>query len=178
MSFMQTSAIVYALLFVVIAFTALFIPSLLVTGAKPSGVARAISCYLWKTFGLLLVAMSVVQLTMDLLQGILPDAPVQSALILLFTVGVGIMVQASRILRSVDDASSVVVRLVFTHTCEVVGGLVALVSLLSIALQVLMTSMLVEWQLPVATFLLGLVTMYIASMHIHHKNGGGRKRRK
>ena len=175
-SIFQSTAVVYALFVVVLLFVLLFIPSLLVTGAKPQGVARAISCYMWKTAGLVIMAMSVIQLAFDVVNEQLPDAPLLSALILLFAVGVGTMVQASRMVKSVDEASVVVVRLIFSHTCEVVGGLIALVSGLSIALSVLLTNQLVDWQMPATTLLLGLTTMLAASIHIKHKNSPKRRK--
>lgn len=173
-SFFQSAGMGYALLFVLIAFVLLFIPSLMVTGAKPEGVARAISCYMWKVVGLVILTMSVVQLSSDLINGQLPDPPLLSALILLFAVGVGTMVQASRMAKSVDEASSIVVRLVFFHTCEIIGGVIALVSALSVALSVLLTNNLSvnNWQLPATTLLLGITTMLAASIHIKNKNGG------
>ncbi len=171
-SLFQSTAVTYALAIVVVAFVLLFIPSLLVPGAKPQGIARAISCYLWKTIGLIIMAMSIVQLAFNLVNGQLPDSPLLSALILLFVVGIGIMVQASRMVKTVDEASVVVVRLVFSHTCEVVGGMVALISALSIALTVLLTNNLADWQMSATMLLLGVTTMLTASIHIKQKNGG------
>lgn len=171
-SLFQSTAVAYSLAIVVVAFVLLFIPSLLVPGAKPQAVARAISCYLWKTVGLIIMAMSIVQLAYNLVNGRLPDSPLLSALILLFVVGVGTMVQASRMVKSVDEASVMVVRLVFSHTCEVVGGIIALVSALSISLTVLLTNGLTDWQMSATMLLLGVTTMLAASLHIKHKNGG------
>lgn len=169
LSLFQSTAVAYSLAIVVVAFVLLFIPSMLVPNAKPQGIARAISCYLWKTVGLIIIAMSVVQLAYDLIGGNLPDYPARSALVLLFVTGIGTMIQASRILRSVDEASVVVVRLVFTHTCEFVGGVVALVSALSLALSVLMTGTVSGWEMSATTFLLGVTTMLSAGIHIKHK---------
>lgn len=177
LSFFQSTGMAYALLFVLIAFVLLFIPSLMVTGAKPEGVARAISCYMWKIVGLIILAMSVVQLASDLINGKLPDPPLLSALILLFAVGTGAMVQASRVAKSVDEASSVIVRLIFFHTCEIIGGVIALISALSVALSVLLTNNLefANWQMPATTLLLGLTTMLAASIHIKNSSGGRAK---
>jgi hypothetical protein len=170
MSFFQSTTVIYALGTVVIAFVLLFIPSLMVSGAKPQGIARAISCFLWKAVGLVILSMAVVQLAYGAVSNELPDPTLLSALILLFVVGVGIMVQASRIVKTVDEASVVVVRLVFLHTCELVGGVIALVSVLSIALTVLLTNNVGNWQLPATSLFLGLTTMLAASVHIRQKN--------
>lgn len=174
-SLFQSTAVAYALGIVIVAFVLLFIPSLLVPGAKPQGIARAISCYMWKTVGLFVMAMSIVQLAYNLVTGRLPDPQTLSALILLFVVGVGTMVQASRMVKSVDEASSVVVRLVFSHTCEIAGGIIALISCLSIALTVLITGGLTDWEFSATMLLLGVTTMLAASIHIKHKNGGTKK---
>jgi len=169
MSLFQSTAVAYSLATVVVAFVLLFIPSLLVPGAKPHGVARAISCYLWKTVGLIIIAMSIVQLAYNVIGGKLPEEPALSALILLFVTGIGTMIQASRVLRSVDEASVVVVRLVFSHTCEVVGGVIALMSALSLGLSFLMTNDVSGWEMSATTFLLGITTMLSAGIHIKHK---------
>jgi hypothetical protein len=170
-SMFQTTSVAYALLGIVIAFVVLLIPSLMVPGAKPSGVVRAISCYMWKTVGLVIVAMTIVQVSYDGIGGRLPDAPLLSALILLFAVGIGIMVQASRIVQSVDEASVVVVRLIFSHTCEMVGGIIALVAAMSMAIMVLLTNSLWDWQMPTTMLIFGVTMMLMSSVHIKIKSG-------
>ncbi len=171
-SLFEPSALLYALMVVVIAYVALFIPSMMVTGAKADGVARAISCYLWKTFGLVLIGMSVVQLTNGVMMGQLPDAPLLSALILLFVLGIGIMTHMSRVLANIDHASAMVPRLVFSHTIELIGGLIALVAAVSVMVGFLITQQLDMdgWQMPVTMILLGITMMLSASLHITHKN--------
>ena len=174
-SLFEASTLLYALIVIIVTYVALFIPSMLVTGAKPEGVAKAISCYLWKAFGLVLLSMSVVQLTISIVGDSLPEFPLLSALILLLASGIGIMVHASRVLKNVDPASSVVPRLVFSYTIETIGGLIAAVSLLSLMLGFLITERMMGWQLPVAMMLLGITVMLSASIHISAKNGGGLK---
>lgn len=169
-SLFDASTLLYALLIVVISYVALFIPSMMVTGSKPEGIAKAISCYLWKTFGLVLLGMSVVQLTISIVGDALPEFPLLSALILLLVSGIGIMVHASRVLATVDHASAMVSRLVFTHTIEVVGGLIAFVSALSLMLSFLITERVDGWQMPVTMILLGATMMFSASLHISAKN--------
>lgn len=169
-SLFDASTLLYALLVVVISFVSLFIPSMMVTGSKPEGIAKAISCYLWKTFGLILLGMSVVQLTISMIGDTLPEFPLLSALILLLVTGIGIMVHSSRILANVDHASVMVPRLVFTHTIEIIGGLIAFVSALSLMLGFLITERVDGWQMPVTMILLGLTMMFSASLHISAKN--------
>lgn len=174
-SLFDATTLLYALLVVVISYVALFIPSMMVTGSKPEGIAKAISCYLWKTFGLILLGMSVVQLTISAIRDSLPEFPLLSALILLLVTGIGIMVHASRVLATVDHASVMVPRLVFTHTIEVIGGLIAFVSALSLMLGFLITESIDGWQMPVTMILLGVMMMFSASLHISAKNRSAAK---
>ena len=174
-SLFDPSTLLYALVIVIIAYIALFIPSMMVPGAKPEGVAKAISGYLWKSFGLLLLGMSVVQATMSVINNSLPEWPLLSALILLLISGIGIMVHASRVVATVDSASSVVPRLIFSHTLEVIGGLIAFVSALSLMLGFLITERVEGWQMPVTMILLGVTMMLSASLHISAKNRRGAK---
>lgn len=169
-SLFDPATLLYALVVIVVAYVALFIPSMMVTGAKPEGIAKAISCYLWKTFGLVLLSMSVVQITISVVGDALPEFPLLSALILLLVTGIGIMVHASRVLTEVDHASAMVPRLVFSHTVEVVGGLIAFVAALSFMLSFLITESADGWQMPVTMMLLGITMMLSASLHISAKN--------
>lgn len=169
-SLFDATTLLYALVIVIVSYVTLFIPSLMVPGAKPEGVAKAISCYLWKTFGLVLLSMSVVQLTISIVGDALPEFPLLSALILLLVVGMGIMIHASRVLADIDHASVMVPRLVFSHTVEMIGGLITFVSALSLMLGFLITEQIVGWQMPVTMMLLGITMMLSASLHISTKN--------
>lgn len=177
MGLFQPNSLLYALLIIVIAYVTLFIPSLMVTGAKPEGIARAISCYLWKTFGLVLMSSSVVQLMLGIVNESLPDFPLLSGLILLLVVGMGIMVHASRVVATVDAASAAVPRLVFSHTIEILGGLIACSSGVSLLLSFLIKQRLDGWELPSTMLLLGIVMMLSASLHISGKNKHARRRK-
>lgn len=176
-SLFQPNALLYALLIIVIAYVSLFIPSLMVTGAKPEGIARAISCYLWKTFGLILLSLSVVQLMFGIVNQSIPDFSLLSGLILLLVVGMGIMVHSSRIVAKVDSASAAVPRLVFSHTIEIMGGLIAAISGISLMLGFLVTQRVDGWQMPSTMVLLGIVMMLSASLHISDKNRRSRRRK-
>lgn len=169
-SLFDPTVITHAIIVALIAQVALFIPSLLVTGSKPEGVAKAIGGYLWKTVGLFLLAMSSIQLMYSVITQQLPDPALLSGLILLMVVGIGIMIHASRIIAEVDHASAMVPRLVFSHTCELIGGVVALISALSLGLSLLITMEAPEWQMPATMILLGSILMLSSSLHISHKN--------
>jgi len=177
-SLFDASTLVTALIVIVIAYIALFIPSMMVTGAKPEGVAKAITCYLWKTFGLILLSMSVVQLTISFIGDPLPILSLLPPLTLLLAAGIGIMVHASRILSSVDRASSTVPMLIFSHTIEIVGGLITVVSALSLMLSFLMTERIDGWQLPATMMLLGVTMTLSASLHLSAKNKPARAGKK
>ncbi len=166
----DSSTMLYVLPFVVLSFVGLFIPSLMVTGAKPEGVAKAICCYMWKTIGLVIMGMSVVQITYGVVTNQLPDYPVLGVLLLFMMIGIGIMVHISRVVAGIDEASSVVPRLVFTYTCEVIGGLIALFSALTMGIGFLLTSVVTDWEMPSTMLLLGLVLMLASSLHTSHKS--------
>lgn len=174
-SLFDPNALFYATMIIVITYVALFIPGLMVAGAKPEGVARAISCYLWKTFGLLIMSMSIVQLMVAVINNQVPSFPLLSGLILLLVTGMGIMVHVSSVVAKVDPASSVVARLVFSHTIEIVGGLIAVVSAMSLMLSFLLTQRVDGWELPSVMILLGVTMMLSASLHISGKNRGSTK---
>ena len=169
-SLFDTSTLLYALMAVLVAYVALFIPSMMVPGAKPEGIAKAISCYLWKTFGLILLSMSVVQLMISVIGNSLPEFPLLSGLILLLVSGIGVMTHASRVLATVDHASVMIPRLVFSHTIEIIGGLITFVSALSLMLSFLITTRIDGWELPITMILLGITMMLSASVHITARN--------
>ncbi len=169
-SLFDTSTLLYALTAVLVAYVALFIPSMMVPGAKPEGIAKAISCYLWKTFGLILLSMSVVQLMISVIGNSLPESSLLSGLILLLVTGIGVMTHASRVLTTVDHASAMIPRLVFSHTIEIIGGLITFVSALSLMLSFLITTRIDGWELPITMILLGITMMLSASVHITAKN--------
>ncbi len=167
----ESSFLLYASFFVAVLFILLFIPSLLVTGAKPEGIGKAITCYLLKTFGLILVALSVVQIVYGMLTLNIPDVPALSAIVLVLVVGIGIMVHMSRVLREcVDDASEAVSRLVFCHTIEVIGILVAIISALSVVLSFIVRQRLVGWEMPATLILLGLFMAFTSSVAVNAQN--------
>ncbi len=170
-AFFQSSIVVYLPVAVVLTFTLLLIPGLLVTGAKPEQVAKAVSSYMVKTFGLILIALSVVQVTYGLVMMSLPEQPMLAGLVLLFVSGIGLMVYESRVIAGIDEASVSVVRAIFTHTCEIIGFLVAAVSGLSIMMTFLLTETLEGWEMSGSLLLLGLLLMLSSSMHMRRKTG-------
>lgn len=169
--FLQSTALLFAPVMLVITFTLLLIPSLLVTGAKPEAATKAIGCYILKTVGLILLAASVIQLTYGLITLRLPDPEESTILVLLLVTGIGIMVHQSRIVATIDAPSVSVVRLVFSHTCELVGALVALGSGLSLMISFLITQNSSGWEMSGTLLLLGLLLMLVSSVHIRIKNG-------
>jgi hypothetical protein len=166
----QTSIILYASLFISACFAILFIPSLLVPGAKAEGVGKAITCYLIKTLGLILVASSVTQLIYGMLTLNFPSYPQLAALIFVMVVGVGMMIHMSRVLETVDDQSETIPRLVFCHTLEVLGALVTVVSGLSVALSFMLTQAFSGWESSATMILLGLLMMLTSSVAVSRRN--------
>lgn len=167
----------YAPIFIALLFVLLFIPSLLVTGAKPEGVGRAIACVLWKTFGLVLIALSALQFGAGLLGGEFPAQPTLSVLVLILVTGIGIMVHASRLLADVDSASKVIPRLVFLLTAESIGGLMVAVAVITIMTNFLLSQSLMGWESQGLSLFLGIVLMLGASMHVNPSKRAAKKKK-
>lgn len=176
--FLQSTTLLFASVILVIIFTLLLIPSLLVPGAKPEAAAKAIGCYVLKTIGLLLLASSVIQLMYGLVSLQLPDPGTLSLLVLLLVVGLGIMVHQSRIVATIDEASVSVVRLVFCHTCEMIGKLITLGTGLWLMINLLLLQQVADGAMAGTLLLLGLLLMLLSSVHIRIKNGRGKVKRK
>lgn len=168
-SLFQSSLIIYVPLGVFLAFGILMTAGLQATGAKPEGVAKAIACTILKTLGLILISISMVQITYGLLNQTLVISQTFFALILLFVMGVGIMVHESRLAGSIDKASASVPHLVFCHSCRVIGCLIAILSGLSLLMTFLLTGALSNIEMPFTLLILGSLLSLSASVHA---NGG------
>lgn len=170
LSLFQSSLMLYVPLVIVAVFGILFIPSLLVQGAKPEGVAKAIGCYLMQTLGIVLIGLSAVQVTYAIMNGRLPEFHTLSALLFLFCLGLGILVHQSVKAATVDEASLMVPRLVFSHMCEIVGTLIALVAALSLVVTFMISENFYGWQMSATMLLLGVALMILSSIHIEKRN--------
>jgi hypothetical protein len=171
---LQSPAVVFGPAFIVAAFAILAIPSLMVPGAKAEGVVKAIACYILKTLGLVLLALSAVQLMYGLIVMQMPDFPSLAALIILFTVGVGLMVHESTVLKHIDEASVMIPRLVFSHACEIIGAIICILSTLSLVVTYIVSEGSPEgiagWELSATLLLLGAIMSLGSSVHIGHRN--------
>lgn len=168
-SLFQSSLIITVPLGVFLAFGLLMTAGLHVTGAKPEGVAKAIACTILKTLGLILISLSMVQITYGLLSRTLAMSQTFLALILLFSIGAGIMVHESRMAASIDKASGTVAHLVFCHSCRVIGCLIAVLAGLSLLMTFLLTGDLSNAEMPFTLLILGTLLSLSAAVHA---NGG------
>ena len=168
---LASSVTIIAPIAVVVVFALLFIPSLLVTGAKPESVGRAITAYMLKTIGVVFVGLSGVEITYGLIVTHLPSYPILSVLGLLFAVGVALMIHASRVLQTIDSASSIVTKLIFFHSLEILGILMTIIAGLFIGITFVMTKHFIKWELPATFLLIGVVTALISSLHLSQKHG-------
>jgi len=175
----QPSVILFGFLFIVAVFVLVFIPSLMVPGAKADKVAKAITCYFLKALGLCLVGVSGIQLLYAMITMQIPSLPLLFSLLLLFMVGLVIMLHMSRVLyQSVDEASESIIRLVFSHALEVMGIFISIISSLSIALRFILTQKLDQWEMPATMLLLGLVLAFTSSVWASARNGSVTKKGK
>ncbi len=140
-----------------------------VSGAKPEGVAKASGSYILKTFGLILVGLSSVQMTFATITMKMPSPPTIFALVLLFSIGLGVMIHESRRAASVDAASLAVPHLVFCYLCKVLGTIVVLLSALSLIMTFMFAKSSTGWEMPATLLLLGALLTTAASVHVEGK---------
>lgn len=170
-SLFQSPLFLWTPIFILIAFTLMLIPSLMVPGAKVEGATKAIGCYIMKTFGLLLMSLSGVQLIYALITMNIPAFQTLAALVLLLVIGLGIIVYESTIVATVDSASSSVVRHIFSHACIVIGQLICILTVLSMTMTFFLTQRVTGWEMSSTLLLLGILLMLSCSVHIHAKKG-------
>ncbi|HRH94241.1 MAG TPA: hypothetical protein PKV72_06965 [Candidatus Peribacteria bacterium] len=174
----QPSYIVTVPAIVFVAFALLYIPSMMVSGSKPDLVGKAIACYLMKTFGMLLMAVSMLPLLYNIISNTLPPMSTVSGLLMVFLFGVGIVVHYSTSVDMIDESSVVVVRTVFAHGFEVLGAIIALLSVLSLLLTFMLTQTVDGWEMPATSLVFGLLITLMFSVHINTKNASRRASKK
>ncbi len=174
-SLFQSSLLVYVPLGVFLTFALLMTASLHASGAKPEGAAKAISCTILKTLGLLLVSLSSVQIGYGFLTMSLVMSQTLLALVILLVIGIGIMIHESRSMASVDKASASVPNLIFGYSCKVIGCLIAIVSGLSLSMTFLLTRSFEGAEMPATLLFLGMLLSLVSGIHA---NGGVKKAKK
>lgn len=172
-SLFQSSLLLYVPLGVFLTFGLLMTAGLHVSGAKPEGVAKSIACTVLKTLGLLLVSLSSVQLMYGVITMNLPQTDTLLALVLIFSIGCGILIHESRMMMHVDTASASVANAVFCHSCRVIGCMVAIVAALSLLMTFVLTRSTEGAEMPVTLLILGSLLSLTSSVH----GNGGVKRK-
>ncbi len=135
-----------------------------------------------KTLGILLMGTSLLPLTYNLMNSTVPEVTTVYALLLVFLAGLGILVHYSRVTQHIDEPSVMVVRAIFSHGFELLGGLMAVFAALSLMLMFILTKRFDAWQMPAAMLLLGVFLMLMFSVHISdrkkkHASRMGKKKR-
>jgi hypothetical protein len=161
----QSSVLTHAVSAILLTFGLLMIAGLHVPGAKPEQIAKAIGCYVCKTIGLVLLAISSIQITYALMSASLPAIESFLGLLLLFLVGTGILIYESYAVSVIDEASRSVVKAVFLQSCRVIGSLIALVSGLSILMTFILGRSFTGWEMSATLLLLGLFLSLSAGLH-------------
>lgn len=147
-------------------FTLLFIASMNMNNTpKPEAIAKAISCYLMKTLGLILMAMGLLPIVYNLLLSSLLPMSSMSVLILLFVVGLGLMIHYNMHLATIDEASVAVPRAIFHYGCEVIGAVTAVTSATSMLAGFLVMESLRGWEISATVLILSLLLMISFSLH-------------
>ena len=163
--FFQSSLLLYVPLGVLLAFALLMIASVHVSGSKPEAIAKAISSTMMKTLGLLLLAMSSVQLVYGLIAMQIPAIESVFGLILLLAIGMTMMIHESRVLKTVDSASKSVTNAIFVHACKIIGALIAIVSGISLLMTFILGREFVGWEMSATLLLLGCILSLASGIH-------------
>lgn len=136
-------------------FALLFIPSVLVPGAKASEIGKAIYCYVLQTVGILLMTVSGISAAYAVVTQ--ADVTPQSylALLLLFVGGGVTFLWHEHLSLSIDRASRSVPFALFWYTFKTIGYVAILVSLLYLLLTVVLLAPLLpaQWWVFPGTFL-------------------------
>lgn len=144
-------------------FALLFIPSLLVAGARASEVAKAIYCYLLQTVGILLMTGSGIPAVHAVVTRASVSGPSYLALLLLFIGGGVTFLWHEHLALSVDRASRSVPFATFWYTWKTIGYLAILFSLLYVLATVVLLAPVLRaqwWVLPVVFLGYGLLVAW------------------
>ena len=177
----QSSVLITSFFGILAMFTLIMIAGLQVTGAKPEAVAKATSCYIMKTFGLVVLGLSAVQVTFALITLQLPDIQSLLGLVLLFVIGIGIMVYESGIVSGIDAASKSVPHAIFNYSAKLIGGVIAVISGLSLMMTFILGRSVAGWEMSASLLLLGCILCLASSLHaegrVHKKAPAPKKKR-
>lgn len=173
----QTLSAVLIVPAIVTILIALLIASLLVPGAKPEAAGKAIAYHIFKAVGVILLIMSGMQFLFSVFVSSFPETKTLFSLLLFFVIGIGLLIQGSRMIARIDAASAIVCRTVFTYSCIIIGLLSALSGLLSITVNFILTQSVQEWQSPVTIVLTGTV-LALFSSYASGKKGKSAPRKK
>lgn len=150
---------------VVLVFVLLMIPSLLTPGARPSGIGKAIYCYLMQAIGVFLMSVGGLPAVLGVVQKmILPGERYTTetylALLLIFACGGLTFLWHEQAAEELDDASSRVSAIVFWYLFKTIGFLMTLGAGLSLILVMLLGERPLDpewWMLSSVFFLYGLL---------------------
>ncbi len=163
---------------IVAIFAILFIGSLLVSEAKPEAVGKAITCYILKAVGVILLVIGGMQLLYSLFTLNVPETKTLLALALLIVIGIGILVHESRVIEKLNDASVIVSRMVFGYSCVILGTLAALFSLLTFLISFIVTQELGQWESTATVVITGTVLTMLSSAYAAKKGKTSAKKKK
>jgi hypothetical protein len=163
LGFMSVFYVLLLPLVLVQLFAIIFIPSLLVPGAKPMAVGKAVYSYAMQTVGILLMTLGAVPAIHGVLESlVLPEerytTEIYIALLVLFATGGLAFLWHEQMAQTIDDASRKVTGVLFWFLWRTIGCMVVVVSLLSLLLTMLLsTPPLIEgwWTMPLVLLAYG-----------------------
>lgn len=153
-------------------FAVLFIPSMLVPGAKPMAVGKAVYAYTMQTVGIILMVGGAFPALYGVLQKLvypeeLYTTEIYIALLVLFATGGLLFLWHEQMAQSVDEMSRRVTAALFWFFWRAVGALSLIFAVLSLLLTMLLTPQPLEpdwWIIPVLTLAFGWLLCYATRM--------------
>jgi len=171
--FLGSIGILYALLFPLLILQALsiiFIPSMIVHGAKPLQVGKAIYCYLLQMIGVLLLTLGSLPALYGVLANQNYDSKMYLALLIIFTAGGLTFLWHDNLLRNVDVHSRAVPEAVYRYTLKLIGYASVLISTLSLLIVMLLGSSTTAhwWVLPFLFLCYGILLSWCTRDDFKH----------
>lgn len=158
----ETMALVILVIGAFTMFSLMMIPSLL-SGGKPLLVGQAVHCYLMKTFGLILVGVSLFPLILHLFAGTILPIEAHYGPILIFVVGLWIVLYFNQVTQSLDPIAAAVSKTVFLFGFQMIGFVLLTFGGLSIGLSFLQLRSVPAWEVPASILLIGVFVVLMFS---------------
>ena len=138
--------------------TILFLASMTVAGAKPKEIGKAIYTYVMHGTSILLMTIGALPTVFSVFAGVSYTGRTYIALLLVFAAGGLLFLMQDQEVRSLDNASKSIPEAIYMTTLKIIGNLLAVLSGLSIVLNIILASFQTGWWVtPFVLLLYGLL---------------------